>query len=406
MYLLFFVVLINLFLMVLNLRRYKDVLSPPVLFSFFWSVSLVGVIRIPFVEDIHLSTAIVLAMGALLFHIGFNLAVYFTKESEDVSVANPHYIKYVVIFLSVIFCYSMYDLLSHGSGDTLYRILINKENENLNLSGHLKKIIEFISLGFLIVYLKNPILENRKRIRAYVFVFVVMGLLCVFSIPSRNAMLQFFLPLIVIFLSAYKLSAKKQVGILLLGFLLFMGYYSIISSNKYFYLYEKSNKASEILSSEINTYLSGSIVAFDLAKDENVYSRAGKNTFRFFYAVYDKVHDSNSAEKLANDFFSQNGFSTNVFTFYDFYSRDFGFAYALIIQFLLSLIYGFVYKKRNTSQGLFFYAALSYPLVMQFFQDQYISLTSTWLQIIIISIFLFNTNLFQTRAKITYNRVR
>ena len=323
-----------------------------------------------------------------------------TTEGMDCCIARPYYMKYVVLIIAVIFSYSMYDLLMHGSGDTLYRIFTNKENEDLDLSGHLKKIIQTTSLGFLVIYMKNPLSSIRKQIYIYTILLVVMGLFCVITIPSRNAMLQYFLPLVIILLYSFKLSNKRKLLILFASFSLFMGYYSIISANKYFYLYEKSNNASAVLSSELDVYLSGSIIAFDLAKDENVYSRKGKNTFRFFYAVYDKFSGSNNAEKLTNDFFQTSGLRTNVFTFYDFYARDFGYIYALLIQFLLGMLYGFVYKKRNTSQGLFWCAILSYPLVMQFFQDQYISLTSTWLQIFIISFVLFNTNIFQEKQNI------
>ena len=90
------------------------------------------------------------------------------------------------------------------------------------------------------------------------------------------------------------------------------------------------------------------------------------------------------------------GVMTNVYTFYDYYVRDFGCLYAVFAQFIAAYFHGISYKgmlKRNPLQ-IYYFSFLSYPLVMQFFQDQYISLLSTWIQIIIAGLIVFKTPLF------------
>ena len=50
-------------------------------------------------------------------------------------------------------------------------------------------------------------------------------------------------------------------------------------------------------------------------------------------------------------------------------------------------------KRKNPIQ-IYYFAMLSYPLIMQFFQDQYVSLLSTWFQIVIAGIVVYKSSIF------------
>jgi oligosaccharide repeat unit polymerase len=143
-------------------------------------------------------------------------------------------------------------------------------------------------------------------------------------------------------------------------------------------------------------YLSGSIVAFGNSFKNHEYMYGGKNTFRFLIAIGDALFGTSNALKLTNEFTVISNLRTNVYTFYDFYLRDFGVGYALLAQFVVSCIHGASYKKMKEGNIFFTYlfSLLSYPLVMQFFQDQYCSLLSTWIQIVLVGILTLKTNIF------------
>ena len=125
----------------------------------------------------------------------------------------------------------------------------------------------------------------------------------------------------------------------------------------------------------------------------NIVQYNGLNTFRFFIAIYDKIFCSNYAKPLVQDFISiGNGVTTNVYTFY---INDFGYIYAILMQFLTGIFHGISYKKMSQMKNywIYIFSFSIYPLVMQFFQDQYISLISTWIQILILGFIFLKTNL-------------
>lgn len=369
----------------------KDLTCPSVMFGCFWILSLlVAQLYSDIISDIQIVTMVMFSGGAILFHLGYKCGFSSGKGNIDLIMINPAFLRPTVFIMSFFFAYVMYEFMTKGVGDSVYEMLKNEENEDLTLGGYFRKIVEYTAIGILLIYWKTPDHELRRNVRKYVILLSTMALICAFSIPSRNAMLQFFLPVVVVYLSTHSIPMKKQAIYMILCLVAFIGYYSYISANKYSYKYERANTSQEVLSSEMQVYLSGSIVAFDQCIEEHSYTRYGRNTFRFFYAVFDR----GNAEALVNDFFLYKYLSTNVFTFYDFYIRDFGPLYALFMQFLIGFFHGRAYKNRQSAMGLYFFSMMSYPLVMQFFQDQYFSLTSTWIQIFITSLILFKTRIF------------
>lgn len=74
----------------------------------------------------------------------------------------------------------------------------------------------------------------------------------------------------------------------------------------------------------------------------------------------------------------------NVFTVMDPYYRDFGMAgVAIFASASAGLHWGlFRLMRRRGGAWIFIYSATLFPLVMQFFQDMYVTLLSTWVQVI------------------------
>ena len=75
---------------------------------------------------------------------------------------------------------------------------------------------------------------------------------------------------------------------------------------------------------------------------------------------------------------------TNVYTFYSPYIKDFGKAYSWLMITLFGLIHTFLYNKATTTKNLgysIYYSIMLFPLMISFFADQYLTLTSSRLQI-------------------------
>jgi oligosaccharide repeat unit polymerase len=108
----------------------------------------------------------------------------------------------------------------------------------------------------------------------------------------------------------------------------------------------------------------------------------GANTSRFFMsALYALGAIESPPSSLIRDYvFVPN--PTNVYTVYDVYFRDFSY-FGLFIPPLILAFHWWLYRQARVAAGrwVFYYAASVYPLVMQFFQDQYFSLLSIWIQL-------------------------
>lgn len=108
----------------------------------------------------------------------------------------------------------------------------------------------------------------------------------------------------------------------------------------------------------------------------------GSNTFRFFIAIFYALgFIENPPVSLIREFALVPDL-TNVYTVYEAYFRDFSYV-GIFFPPIFLIIHWWLYRKASEFGGiwLFYYAASVYPLVMQFFQDQYFSLLSMWIQI-------------------------
>jgi oligosaccharide repeat unit polymerase len=108
----------------------------------------------------------------------------------------------------------------------------------------------------------------------------------------------------------------------------------------------------------------------------------GENTFRFFISLQYAlgISDIQPVPLIRGYAFVPN--LTNVYTAYDVYFRDFSYL-GIFIPPAFLIIHYWLYRKAIRFGGvwIFYYSASVYPLVMQFFQDQYFSLASMWFQL-------------------------
>jgi oligosaccharide repeat unit polymerase len=133
----------------------------------------------------------------------------------------------------------------------------------------------------------------------------------------------------------------------------------------------------------LRAYTVAPILAFSVFLHDPPDTVWGANTFRILYAVLYRFGMSDTPPiELVREFVYVPD-QTNVFTVYDVYLSDFSYVGALIPSFFV-LGHWFLYRAA-VERGriwIFLCAASYYALMMQFFQDVYVSLISQWLQII------------------------
>jgi oligosaccharide repeat unit polymerase len=111
----------------------------------------------------------------------------------------------------------------------------------------------------------------------------------------------------------------------------------------------------------------------------------GNNSFRFFVKIGEQLNLISNAKvnELLTPFIFV-PYLTNVYTFYRPYIKDFGRVYSWFMIALFGLIHTFLYNKAIATKNLrysLYYSIMLFPLMISFFADQYLALTSFWLQI-------------------------
>ena len=141
----------------------------------------------------------------------------------------------------------------------------------------------------------------------------------------------------------------------------------------------------------VQAYAVGPLAALDWLVRQDPPLALGDNILRTAHALYAAVdNEQTRVLPLVREFVNV-GVATNVYTVYDPYMRDFGIAGALLFIGLIGLGHGFLYRMAvasNNPAWSLAYALSLYPLFMQFFQDQYFSLLSSWIQYAVILIVL------------------
>lgn len=108
----------------------------------------------------------------------------------------------------------------------------------------------------------------------------------------------------------------------------------------------------------------------------------GEYTFRFFISVLRYLHLTDLVPvPMIREYPSVPGL-VNVYTVYEVYFLDFSYAGFLVPTALLFVNWWLYVRAKSVSGPWLFVCAASYfPLVMQFFNDQYMTLLSMWIQI-------------------------
>lgn len=131
--------------------------------------------------------------------------------------------------------------------------------------------------------------------------------------------------------------------------------------------------------------------AFDYLVNSGSPTTAGSMTFRTPFAVLRALGVPVDVPELIQQY-SPTRFPANVYTVFSPYFRDFGMIGVGLFMGILGGVHGRVFRQLKSGIPIIIVAnsLLFYALLMQFFQDQYFSLMSQWIQILFWT-YVFNT---------------
>ena len=139
-----------------------------------------------------------------------------------------------------------------------------------------------------------------------------------------------------------------------------------------------------LVNSQLKGYILTAVGAFDILVSSGMESTGGSMTFRTPLAVLRAFGLPVSVPEMIQDNVTFASFQINVYTAFSPYYRDFGVTGVGLFMGALGAIHGWVFQQLKSGMPIFIVAnaILFYALFMQFFQDQYFSLMSQWIQIL------------------------
>ena len=385
---------------------FKDIISPPVINSLMWCIPIGFIALTEIFSDnpyTFNSNIYIIIIGIFAFILGFMLINKETSKNDNKLVLMEKLVPQKRIILLyvievVVFIVFLLDVYLYVKGHFKYNFWFSyKWAMNMGYYKEYAFIPVFRTVSRLFTWILFIIFLNNgeKKYKKLFLIQLFISLLYVAFGQGRSGIFALIIPLFIIYILLKRESAKKILKVLikmsLFLLVIFLFYAKLkspyVNQDIYFYL------------SKLENYLSGGIVAFcKWYNPQFIIFENGRCTFRFFFALLHSVGFNVNVRTLVEPYIENlNGNIGNVYTIYKWYSNDFGAVYAIFIQFLIGMFHGFLYNRlyqKRTINYLLWHSIFYYPLMLQFFMDEYLSLTSIYLQYLIVIIIISNTNFF------------
>ena len=379
----------------------KKLMQPSVLFSFLWFVIILChfIFRFTLLEELaplKTSTFLILFIGVVAFSFGSFIQTTIWQKNElagavqvreNIRLSLPlrYFLIAIVLVALPFYIKASYKMFLASQVESFFiglrtELLYGDEDIGpLRYMGTFSYIVLAINL---VAFFKN-------RTKLNTFLLVTSILLSIsYAILATGRLLYFMLLAIyagIAFIFNENFSVKRILRLMAIFmiFFIFMGIIYGKGGNTESSLGQNLRPAAKVTA----VYMVASLnsLNYDLNHQFSI-SYSGNNSLRFFTKLFQQLHimpNANVADILQE--FVLIPYPTNVYTIYNKYIRDFGKFYAWIMVFLYGFLHSYLYNKavatRQIRFGLY-YAVMLFPLLISFFDDQYISLTSMWLQII------------------------
>lgn len=379
-------------------------MHPAVLFSLVWFVilSLHFIFSFTLLDKLfplNLSTYIIFFIGAVAFSFGAFIQTVIVEKNElkgniikkftnqkGLSLTLRCIILAIIIIGLPFYIQAAYRVFLASNIDSFFIGLRTELAYGIEDIGWTKYLVSF-SLVVFAINLYSFFLKRNRTNSIILILNLIVTLTYILLVTGRGIFLMLLLLYLGIsFLVNNKFSVRR-VSLFLLLFLFFFISIGIMfgkGGNKDNTIMENINPVLQMTA----IYLVTPMNALDYEQHHQFHvGYEGDYSLRFFKKMAEQLQfiRNEKVKELIQPFVFV-PYSTNVYTIYSPYIRDFGKIYGWFMLFLFGFINTFIYFKAVSTKSLRFsvyFSFLLFPLVMSFFQDQYLSLFSTWLQIVI-----------------------
>lgn len=380
-------------------------MQPAVLFSLLWFAVLLLHFIFSFtlldeLPPLSLSTYLIFFIGAVTFSLGsFIQTVYWQKnfEKKDKLGRIPKVFDDEIspilrcIFLTICAVALPFFLMAS------YKIFVASNIENFFIGlrtqlvygdediGSLKYLFPF-ALVVYAINLKSFLVDRNKSNK---LLFLISLLTTIIYAVFNTGRLSFLFVLVIYigmsFIYKKDLLLKKLVLPIIIFMAVFISLGIVYGKGGNVDISAKENIASATQSTAIYMVASLNALDWDLNHQFTV-NYNGDNSLRFFLKLGEQLNliSNVKVNNLLTPFVLV-PYVTNVYTFYSPYIKDFGKFYSWFMIGLFGLIHTFLYNKAVATKSLkysLYYSLMLFPLIISFFADQYLTITSLWFQMI------------------------
>lgn len=383
----------------LNYLRYRDVLYPAVIQSAVWT----GILALYMLHRhilLPLSTELytILIGGVLLFSAGTYLATRSHEPStapiRDLDFAAKDWYVRLLVWLPIVgvipFVLTAYQLGTEGPFDSLYRnmraaVVGTEESPGGGVWGIWAYLIpvSFVSVAV------QVLLERYKTHRAAFWTSIAIALVYSLFSTGRTFVLLLIIMTSGLLMITRRVSAVKTIGLVLGGGVAVFLLLGVLVGKGGSVAYGIDVDLGSLWDVFV-VYSLGSIPAFDTFIQMDLDWTWGQRVFRTVYAFFAALGFDVEVQPLVQEY-AMVPFPTNVYTVYQPYYGDFSVVGLMLAPLGLGYLHGVLYRRANEGHlfSIVLYALMLYPLIFQFFQDQYLSLLSFWVQFLVLIFFFF-----------------
>jgi oligosaccharide repeat unit polymerase len=379
----------------------RRLLAPPVIFPFLWSIILflhliLGNSLLSELYPLTNSTFLIITLGSICFVIGGLMPMSISKgqsyaSEKNIETEHPSTTWLRICFLLIIIIGLPFYI--HAA----YRVFIASQLDNFLVGirtelgygeediGITKYLITIAFVTFAINYHAYLKFRGRKNV-----IMVMVNLLVTITYAVLATGRSYFFMILAIYIGINYLYHQKITRRIYLTLLAFFIPLFLILGIVYGKGGSSDEKAGDNLILSLSTaglYVVSPINALDQQiRNQRESKGTGENTLLFFNKIGQQagILKKKETPTLVQEY-AFVPYPTNVYTFYSSYLKDYGIVYACFMLFLFGMLHTWIYFKAitvKTTRFTLYYAILMYPLLMSFFQDQYLNLFSTWIQMI------------------------
>ena len=387
----------------------KDIWFPGIMVGLLWTFVYILLISTSLYVDYSSTIYLYVSFCVIVFE-WVSVATSFVKirdekKSEYIKCISYRHIDLTIAIL--VCCFLAYIinvalvLLRNFSGITAIVFTLKYAQVTGKLSTGLIPYVatfSFVFTSFLIYITYNSEERYQGFLKSRMKFTLVLSLLYAVFLLGRVFILQWAIASLGMFVFSSHIDKEKVRKLVIRAGIALLVLFILYGISKFFYRL-KDMSIQEMIDDTISVYVAGPLVGMQLLLNRGIGTQRAKATFDFFYSFLNIFgvsfqHYNRISYMSLGPTESLYG---NVYTAFYYWIVDYGYIGTFILYQIFSILHTRLYlfsKKKKTGFYYTLTAFAMYPLLMQFFDEQYLTQISLLIQILVWSNLIYKTNLY------------